>query len=323
MLRIADTFVVESPRTLDAALATLDHYGDKARLVAGGTDFMPNLKHGLWAPEVLINLKALRVLREVRLGDPIELGALLSLHDLAEHAELQRLLPSLTTAAGLVAGPQLRRMGTLGGNVCLDTRCVYINQTHFWRQSLGYCLKKDGDRCHVVTSGRRCVAAASNDTAPVLLSLGARLVLQSTEGERVVPITDFYVNDGVKNTVIAANEILTRIDVPRPSSTRRMSFQKLRVRDSIDFPLLNMALAFDLADGVVSDPVLYVSALASKPRLIKGLPEGPMCDALIDAACEVVHKRVKPLTNINADVQWRQDTAPVLLRRAFEQALAS
>lgn len=322
MLRIADTFVVERPRTVAAALALLDAHGDKARLVAGGTDILVNIKHGLHAPEVLVDLKAIDGLRAVDLeGDVFELGALVAIHDLARHPGVQAALPSLARAAGLIAGPQLRRMGTLGGNICLDTRCVYINQTHFWRDALGYCIKKDGTVCHVTKVGKKCVAAASNDTAPVLWTLGASVRLASPRGVRELALEDFYVNDGEKNTVLAPDEILTHVRVPRPAPTRRMAYQKLRVRDSIDYPMLNLALAFDLDDGAVSNLDVVVSAVAARPRRVKRLPEGPLSAALIDEAAALARKQVRPLTNINGDVAWRREMVPVLLRRAFAEAL--
>ncbi len=322
MLRIADTFVVENPPTLADALALLEAYGERARVIAGGTDLLPNIKHGLHAPEVVVNLKAVDGLRQVEIGDDfIELGALVPLHDLAHDAEVGAVLPALVKAAGAVAGPQLRRMGTLGGNVCLDTRCVYINQTHFWRQALGFCIKKDGTKCHVVTAGKRCVAAASNDTAPVLTVLGADLEIVSPRGTRTLPVADFYVNDGRKNNSLAPDEILTTIRIPRPSPSRRMAFEKLRIRDAIDFPMLNMALAFDLVDGQISAPELVVSAIAARPRRVRRLPEGTADAALIDTACDVAFKQVRPLTNINGDLVWRREMVKVLLRRAFHDAL--
>lgn len=322
MLRIADTFVIERPKTVDAALELLARHGHAARLVAGGTDLLVNIKHGLHAPAVLVDLKAIEGLRHIDLdGEVLEFGALVPIDALATHPGVATLLPSLARAAGLVAGPQLRRMGTLGGNVCLDTRCVYINQTHFWRSALGGCIKKDGTVCHVTEVGRKCVAAASNDTAPVLWTLDAEVRLASPRGERVLPIEDFYVNDGERNTVLAEDEILTHIRVPRPRNTRRMAFQKLRIRGAIDYPLLNLALAFDLDGGRVSRPELVVSAIAARPRRIKRLPEGPLDDALIEEAGAMAFQQVRPLTNINGDVAWRRDMVPVLVRRAFAEAM--
>lgn len=322
MLRIAPTFDVHSPTSLDEALALLARHHDRARLIAGGTDLLPNLKHGLDAPEVLINLKSLPGLDQIEIGDEtIRLGALVSLHAIAGNEQLAAILPSLTAAAGQIAGPQHRRMGTLGGNICLDTRCVYINQTYFWRESLGFCIKKDGTACHVTGTGRKCVAAASNDTAPVLMTLGASVGLSSASGIRTLELDDFYVNDGVENTSIAADEILTHVEIRRPPVTRRMAFEKLRIRGSIDFPMVNLALAFDLVEGRIEAPSLVVSAIAARPRRIKGLPTGPLDDALIEAFAQAAFKQTRPLTNINGDVVWRREMVPVMVERAFRDAV--
>ena len=322
MLRIEPGFVVERPRAVAEVVALLAEHGADARLVAGGTDLVPNLKHGLYAPKVLVDLKGVDGLRGVEDdGEALWLGALLGIHDLATDDRLESVLPSLAEACAHIAGPQLRRMGTLGGNVCLDTRCVYINQTRFWRSALGFCIKKDGDVCHVTGTGKKCVAAASNDSAPVLMSLNAQVELVSPRGARLVSLEDFYVNDGTKNNALAPDEVLTRVRVPKPTPTRRMAYQKLRVRDSIDYPMLNLALAYDLsADGVLSAPELVVSAIAARPRRIKPLPEGPLDAALIEQFAERAFAAVRPLTNINGDVEWRREMVPVLVRRAFSSA---
>jgi len=320
MLRIADTFIVENPKTVAEALGLLNRYGASARIMAGGTDILPNIKHGLHAPEVLISLKAISELNTMDLdADPVSIGALTSIHQIAMHPEIRRQLPALAKAAREVAGPQLRRMGTLGGNVCLDTRCVYINQTHFWREALGFCIKKDGTACHVVETGKRCVAAASNDTAPVLIALGASIVIESPQGERTVRLEDFYINDGVKNQGLASDDIVTQILIPRTALGRRQGFEKLRVRGAIDFPMLNMALAFDEDAGVISHMDLVFSAVAARPRRIKKTPVGPLDNALIEAAAQAAFKQIRPLTSINGDVVWRREMVPVLVRRAFEQ----
>lgn len=323
MLRLAPTFTVERPTTVDEVVALLARHGEKARLVAGGTDVLPNLKHGLYEPEVLVHLGGVAGLDGVDLdGDPIALGALVRLHTLAEHPGIRARLPALSEAAGSIAGPQHRRMGTLGGNVCLDTRCVYINQTYFWRRALGFCIKKDGTECHVTRTGKKCVAAASNDTAPVLLALDARVEIAGPGGRREFALDDFYVNDGVKNNALGPGELVTRILIPRPAPPRRMAFEKLRVRGSIDFPMLDLALAFDLEDGRVTRPALVVSAIAARPRRIKDLPEGPAGPDLAAAWGERAFKAVRPLTNINGDPEWRREMVRVLVRRAFDRAAA-
>ncbi len=247
MLRLP-SFEYTAPDSVDDVLALLAH-NPRARLVAGGTDLVPNLKHGIEEAEVVVSLRNVPGLRDVteRADGGLDLGAMLTLEEVAEHPLVQAKYPSLSQAAGVVAGPHHRRMGTLGGNVCLNTRCVYINQTYFWRESLGFCLKKDGELCHVVKGGKRCVAAASNDTATVLMTLGADLAFASRDrGERRLPITDFYVRDGVYNKDMQSDDLLTAVSLPAPAPGLHGAYGKLRPRNSIDFPRLSVAVAFTL-----------------------------------------------------------------------------
>jgi 4-hydroxybenzoyl-CoA reductase subunit beta len=216
MLRM-DPFHVERPSSVEEAVALLAQHGAKAKVLAGGTDVVPNMKHGLHEPDVVVSIgriASLKGIRDVGAG-VLEIGALTSLHDLEHSALVQQHAPGLAVAAGKVAGPQLRRMGTLGGNLCLDTRCLYYNQTYFWRESLGFCLKKDGSVCHVVAGGKKCVAAASNDTATMLLCLDATVEIAGPKGTRTVALADFYVADGVKNTVLEPGELLVKVLVLR------------------------------------------------------------------------------------------------------------
>lgn len=327
MLRLP-RFRYEAPDSLDGVLALLEQGGGRARLLAGGTDLLPNLKHGIAEADVVVSLARLPGLDAVheRPDGSLELGARLTLEHLASHPLVRRRHPALAEAAGLVAGPHHRRMGTLGGNVCLDTRCVYVNQTHFWRQALGYCLKKDGTACHVVKGGRRCVAAASNDTAPVLTCLGASLVLVSrARGERVLPVADFYVQDGVYNKVLQPDELLTHVLVPAPAPGLHSAYVKLRPRGSIDFPRLSVATAFRLQDGLVRGLSIVVSALASRPlrlRKVDEVAEGRRPDeALLAELGALAHKQCHPLTNIDGDPVWRREMVPVYVRRALTRAL--
>ena len=215
-------------------------------------------------------------------------------------------------------------MGTLGGNLCLDTRCVYINQTYFWRSALGFCLKKDGTLCHVVAGGQRCVAAASNDTAPVLLTFGASVRTVSPRGERVLPLEEFYLADGVHNTVLAPDELLVEVRVPASAATLRQGFHKLRTRAAIDFPALNLAVALQVEQGTLRSVRLCVSALAARPALVKGLDDlvgKPADQKLAVELGRRAHKQCKPLTNIGVDPDWRRDVLPVLVRRTTMRAL--
>lgn len=327
MLRL-QSFDVERPGTVDEAVALLDRHGAKCKLLAGGTDVMPNLKHGLYEPEVVIALSAIGELRGVRVHDgELEIGALTTLEELESHPLVLARAPGLAQAAHAVAGPTQRTMGTIGGNVCLDTRCVWINQTHFWRKSLGFCLKKDGTVCHVVKGGRTCVAAASNDAATMLVALDAQLTIRSAAGSRAVAIREFYKADGAYNLKLAPNELLTRITVPAAKlaagERRHGGFAKLRPRATIDFPKLSVAALFTTGrDGTMADATVVVSAIAAVPRLMKGVAElarGKKPDD-VDALAAIgafVQKSTHPLTNLDGDVDYRRAMVPVFVKRAF------
>jgi 4-hydroxybenzoyl-CoA reductase subunit beta len=319
MLRLPE-FEYHRPGTVEEALGLLADLGDEALPVAGGTDVIPNMKHRLHEPRHLVSLRHIAALRgvAVRHGELV-IGAGETLAAIAAHPLIVEHAPALAQAAGQVAGPQLRNMGTVGGNLCLDTRCTYYNQSYFWRRSLGFCLKKDGDTCHVTQVGRKCVAAHSADTPPVLWAMGATVELASAEGERSVPVDEFFVADGIVNTVRRPGELLTRVRVPLPPPGTRTGFRKVRPRNSIDFPVLNLAVAARLeADGAVAGLRLVVSALGSRPREVTGLEDvvgRPLDGDTIDAVAERAHQQCRPLTNIIVDPEWRRAMVPVYVRR--------
>ncbi len=295
--------------------------------MAGGTDLVPNMKHELETPEVVISLRGIESLRGVaEEAHAVRIGPLTTLHDLSHHPIVHRFFPSLADACAEVAGPQLRRMGTIGGNVCLDTRCVYVNQTYFWRQALGFCLKKDGTVCHVVSGGRRCVAAASNDSGPVLMSLGATLELANSERTRTSTIEDFYVQDGVFNQQRARDELLVGITIPKPKPRTVMAYQKLRTRAAIDFPELGVAVLAELSEVGLAERVdICLTALASRPVRVSKL-EAVYKDRELDAETILAlgrsaFDRAKPLTNIATDADYRREMVTVMVKRAFATAL--
>jgi 4-hydroxybenzoyl-CoA reductase subunit beta len=319
-----DPFELKRPESLDDALVALRTHGARAKVCAGGTDLLPNMKHGLHEPAVVVHLGRVPGLSGIREeGDVIVIGAMTTLDDIAHDARIRRDAPGLARAASLVASPQLRRMGTLGGNLCLDTRCLYYNQTHFWRESLGFCLKKDGTVCHVVAGGKKCVAAASNDTATMLLALDAEVEIASAREHRVISLAAFYVADGVKNTVLTDDELVVSVRVKRGSSARKEGYAKLRHRSSIDYPMLSVAVRFDLDGDRVTRCDLVVSALAARPRHITtDFAVGRPLDAsLIDELAARAHKQANPMTNICDDPAWRKDMVPVYVKRAIAHAL--
>lgn len=322
MLRLHE-YTYHRPASVAEAASLLATHPGRAMLIAGGTDLMPNMKHGLFTPQHVIALKQIDELHGIEeLDGEVVIGAAETLATVAADGAVRRRFPALAQAAGSVAGPQLRNMGTIGGNLCLDTRCTYYNQSHFWRDALGYCLKKDGDVCHVTKVGRKCVAAHSADTAGVLITLGAIADLVSAEGSRSVPVEQFFVADGIENTVRGWNEIVVRVRIPLPASAARSAFRKLRQRGAVDFPLLNVAVAAEIDGGDVVAMTIVVSALGSRPRLISGLDKvaigKPLDDGTIDAIAERAFQQCHPLTNIIVDPEWRRAMVPVQVRRALQ-----
>ncbi len=317
-------FALHSPATLADALALLARLGPDAALVAGGTDLVPNMKRGLLAPRHLVSLRSVADLAGITVdGATLRLGAMTTLETLAANPLALAHAPALAQAAAAVGGPQHRAMGTLGGNLCLDTRCRYYNQTYFWRSALGFCLKKDGTACHVVEGGRRCVAAASNDTAAAAIALDATLEIVGASGVRSVPAREFWVADGVANTALAAGEIVTALVVPVRDG-RRSAYEKLRRRGAIDFPLLSVAVRADVDDGVVSALEVVVSALAARPRRVAAarLAVGRSVTELsVEAIGAAARKECAPLPNVDADTEWRRDMVPVLVGRALRAAV--
>jgi 4-hydroxybenzoyl-CoA reductase subunit beta len=276
---------------------------------------------------VVVHIGGVRELHFVREAeDGLHLGALVTLAELARHAAVRRDFPSLAKAAGLVAGPQLRNMGTLGGNLCLDTRCTYYNQTYFWREALGFCLKKDGTLCHVVPAGKRCVAAHSSDIAPVLISLGATVEIAGRGGSRTIAVDDFFVPDGVHNNVLAPGELVVRVIVPARARGMRVGYQKLRPRAAIDFPMLSVAFAARVANGACEKAALVVSAIAARPRVISGVPAQvlgkPLDESLAETLAQTAYKQCHPLINVPYDHDYRREMIPVFVRRAVREAFS-
>ncbi|MEO5510018.1 MAG: FAD binding domain-containing protein [Longimicrobiales bacterium] len=321
MLRLHE-FEYHRPATLIEAADLLASAPGRAMLIAGGTDLMPNMKHGLFTPEKVIALRQIAALHGIEEQDgELIIGAAETLSSVSRHPLVLKFFPSLADAAGHVAGPQLRNMGTIGGNLCLDTRCTYYNQSYFWRNALGYCLKKDGDVCHVTKVGKKCVAAHSADTPPVLMTLGATAELVSRNGARTVPVVDFFIADGISNTVRGWDEILSRVRIPLPAPGTRMAYRKLRQRGGIDYPLLNLGAAITFEGATIRDARLVVSALGSRPRVVTGLDKvahgNALTEDVIEAIAQKAFQQCHPLENIIVDPDWRRAMVPVYVRRAL------
>ena len=316
-------------RSADEAVELLAAHGADALPVSGGTDLYANMKQRLFTPKVLVGLKPIRGLNYIRYNDVsgLTVGALATLTDIAASEPVQQHYPALARAALQISTPQLRNMGTIGGNICLDTRCNYYNQNLDWRKALGYCMKKDGDICRVATSSPKCLAVNSSDAAPVLVAFGARLYLEGPSGARELPIADFFQNDGMLAWNRQPGEIVTHIRIPPLQASTRSAYRKLRLRNSFDFPILGVAAVVRLdEDGICREAKLVLNAVAPKPlevpaaatALIGSKLESEALEAAADAAFAIG----KPLDNTSATIPYRKRMVRVFARRALDDLTA-
>jgi 4-hydroxybenzoyl-CoA reductase subunit beta len=318
---------VERPRSVAEAVQLLATHGPEAMLIAGGTDVVPNLQMKLFAPRVLVDLKADRGLRGIseRDGGVIRIGALTTLTEILASQMIRERYPVLASAVGTIAGPLQRNMGTLGGNLCLETRCLWYNQSEFWRKSLGGCLKKDGDVCHVAPGGKRCWAVWSGDSAPALLALDAEIEIAGPRGTRRMPITGFYRNDGMDRIALDRDEILTAVYLPKRTANWRGVYRKLRIRNSIDYPLAGVAVAVKLDDkGVCHDARVAINAVNPAPLLVKEAEEQLIghpysSDRVAEVARATFHTG-KPLTTSASTPVYRREILQIFTRRALAEA---
>lgn len=319
-------FRILQPRTVDEACRMLDQHGSDAMIIAGGTDVIPNLQMRLFAPRVLVDIKLLRELSKIEFSprEGLGIGATASLTHILETSWLSDKFSVLCSAIGTIAGPLQRNMGTIGGNLCLETRCRWYNQSYFWRQSLGGCLKKDGDVCHVAPGAKFCWAAWSGDSAPAFLALDAEVEIASVSGTRRIPLRDLYKNDGKDRITLAHNELLTRVHVPAHMANRRGAYHKLRVRDSIDYPLAGVAVAMEVdSSGICRDARVALSAVNPAPVLVRqaenALVGQKWSSELAERVAHAAIRTGKPLTTSGSTPVYRRDMVRVFTRRALEE----
>jgi 4-hydroxybenzoyl-CoA reductase subunit beta len=322
MLRLPP-FRYLAPRTAQEAARILQGEGGKAMAVAGGTDLYPNMKRRQFTPEVLVGLGGLEGARGIAANGSLRLGALATLTEVTESAVVAARWPALARAAGLVSSPLLRNAGTIGGNLCVDTRCTYYNQTEFWRASIGYCMKKDGDVCLVAPGSDKCWALSSSDTAPVMIALEAEVTLVGPQGERSVPVRSLYGPDGIAYLAKRPDEILTEIRVPAREGWRS-TYRKLRRRGSIDFPLVGVAAAVKTGTGgVVEGARLVLGAVHTSPVEAKDAEaflRGRTLDPeTIEMAAGIAANPAKPLDNADLFYAWRKRMVRVEVARALAE----
>ncbi len=332
------------PRSLEEAVGILADEGPRAMVVAGGTDLYPNMKRHQFMPQVVVGLRQIQELRGIGFvpgqpGDgilhpPLRIGASVSLTDVASN-ELTRLrYPALATAANLVSTPQLRNMGTIGGNICLDTRCNWYDQSAFWRKAVGYCMKlpmaypagadgQNGVPCRVATSSPRCLATFSADTVPALIGYDASIRLVGPGGDRTVAMRDLYQMDGMNWIKMERGEILAEVTIPDPHGMRA-TYQKLRDRESFDFPLAGVFVGVRTDfSGVVDQARMVLTGVYSQPVELTEAQDVVMGHKLepdvIAAAAEAAYAASRPVDNTGGTIIQRRRTIRVFVRRALEQ----
>jgi 4-hydroxybenzoyl-CoA reductase subunit beta len=317
------------PRAVDEAVAYLAKHAGNVRVLAGGTDLIPSMRQRLFEPEYVLDLHGLAELREIQpqTNGGVEIGALTTLSAIEKSPYLRSHFPVLSEAAATVASPVLRNMGTVGGNICLDTRCLWYNQSLTWRKGCGFCIKKDGDLCHVAPGGTKCWAAFSGDTPPALLCLNAEIEIAGTDGTRRIPLLDFYTGDGERYRKLLPTELVTRIFLPTDSADYRGIYRKLRVRGSIDYPLAGVAVVMKRSNGHVTDARLAITAVNPAPLLVRRAGEmliGKAVDeALADAVGDLAARTAKPLTTSALTPEYRREMIRVFTKRAVLAAASN
>ncbi len=315
-------FKLLRPHSLEQALACLNEYARRIRIIAGGTDLIPSMRQRLFEPEFILDLRGVTELRGIRQlpEGGVEIGALTPLREIERSVFLRQHYAVLTEAAGTVASPVLRNMSTIGGNICLDTRCLWYNQSLTWRKGCGFCIKKDGDLCHVAPGGTKCWAAFSADTPPALLCLDAEVEIVSPAATRRVPLRDFYTGLGDEYRKLQPSELLTRVFLPLSSADFNGVYRKLRVRGSIDYPLAGVAVAMKRSNRHIADARIGITAVNPAPMLVGGvsaLLAGKVLDeALAESAGDLAAKTAKPLTTSALTPEYRREMIRVFTKRA-------
>ena len=318
-------FVYRTPRTIAEAVKTIGDTGPDAQFVAGGTDLYPNMKRRQQTPATVISVMRLPELNQITGdgGTGLVIGASVTLTDICEHPIIKRDYPVIAAAARTISTPILRNMGTIGGNLLLDTRCNYYDQNYEWRKGINFCLKKDGDVCWVAPGSTKCWAVQSSDLVPVMVAIGARFRLSSTLGERMIDAAGFYNDDGIDYLKKRPDELLVDIHLPKTNGWRA-SYQKLRRRGAFDFPVLGVAAYLNFnATGAVDDARIVLGGIAPSPMEIAeaqtALVGRLLTDDSIQAAAEAAYVKARPLDNTDFVMNWRKQMARQYTLRALNE----
>jgi 4-hydroxybenzoyl-CoA reductase subunit beta len=317
---ILPQFEFHQPHSLAEAVALADSCKGDFDFISGGTDLLPNYKMRLNPRKNVISLSRIKELDGI---SPTRIGAMTRLAEIENHQELRKKLPVIPHTAGQIATPLLRASGTVGGNLMLDTRCFYFNQSWFWRDSKNYCLKADGNICLVVPQEKICYATYSGDLAPVFITLGASFVLVGPEGAREVAAAKFFTHDGVTRNVKLPEEILTHVVIPREAQSLRADYMKLRVRDAMDFPVLGAAVALQIEEKTIQRLHIALTGVATTPlgfdEMTKQFIGDQLTENLIEQLSDDIMQQVTPYKNVAFSPQYRKAMIGVFLKRLLKR----
>ncbi len=321
-MELLPEFEIRQPKTAEEAVAL--GVAEDARFVAGGTDFVPNLRRGLETPSTVVDLSEVAEMQQIEETDGgLKIGAGVTLQQLIENPLISQDYSVLAQAAETIAGATHRQSATVGGNLCLDTRCQFYNQSEWWRKSNNYCLKYRGDICHVAPQGNICRAAFSGDLAPAMLVHGAKVELVSAEGKRVIDLKDMYQEDGANYLLLKPGELLVSVFVEKLDSYRS-EYRKVRVRGGVDFPLVGVAVAVKSADGKVEDARIALTGTNSRPVFIEGAEENfgkPVDEETLKALVKLVRVQSKPMRSTFTPGPYRSKVVVNVARRLLTELL--
>lgn len=327
-MRLPDFQYVE-PESIQEACSFLKDHGRGCRVMGGGTDLLPSMKQRIFRPESLVHLGGISNLNQMEFDKNagLRIGPLVKLRSLETDPLVLEKYPVLSEAAGQIGSVQVRQMGTVGGNLSLDTRCYYYNQSDFWRRCRPKCIKMGGETCNALGGGKKCFAVFSGDLAPVLIALDAKIKLNSSLGERTLLLRDFYTGDGARPFALSPEEIITDIEIPPIPKDTFTCYLKYRIRRSMDFPIAGVAatLTVEGKEKVCRGVRVVIGAVGAKPSVVKGLGElmkgKRMENSLIEKASDLAFQAAKPISNTASSPAYRKQMVKVFLENSLTQAL--
>jgi 4-hydroxybenzoyl-CoA reductase subunit beta len=316
-------FRLVQPGTVNEAIAArLKQPG--SRFIAGGTDLIVNMRRGITRPDLLVDLSGIDELTEITANElGMVIGTGVTLAALTRNPEIAGRYRALVQAAEAIAAPGHRAIGTVGGNLCLDTRCVYYNQSEWWRSANAYCLKNRGDVCHVAPQGQRCHAAFSGDLAPALLVFGAEIDIAGLQGQRRIPLSELYIEDGKAHLTLTDGELLVALHLP--ANPPPSAYAKIRLRGAIDFPLAGVAVSLAATGSNVKSLRIALTGTNSRPFLLAGTETfagRPVDEKLLHELDRLVQKQVQPMRTTIASANYRRVAAAALARRLTAKLFA-